>query len=513
VDGGTIDYDKESPGEKQKVRLMRNVTHNRKRLCAALLVCAMLVLPLSGMTRTATAQSASVIALVGGTVIDGNGGAPLRDAVVLISGSRILKVGAKDKARIPKSAKIIDATGRFIIPGLIDLHVHYDGWMGELFLAHGVTTIKDLGNDAEWCQKFAADIEQGRARGPRFFYVGNGIDAPPPVRDHHIALGKPELAARAVELLHQRGVAAIKMREKSSPELMRAVTQRAHQLGIPVTAHIVNINVRDAARAGIDGLEHATGIVAATATQHSKPDPNATDVQRFINELKGFAHIDSAKAEELARFLAAKKVALIPTMANWWRFASERKDEFARVDAEYAKNPALAYVPGHIRQVWATSFLYEVKNADDLAQVKAGWRKTQAYLKPFHKAGGKVLAGSDTLLSVPGLSLLRELMMLVDVGFTPMQAITIGSRDNSQFLGQGKNLGTITPGKLADLVILDADPLADIRHLQRVVMVFKNGQEVDRSYHADYSVPTPKPKLTRPLWIEKLLMEGKSLVQ
>jgi len=477
----------------------------RARLLATVLLAA---------AASCFAQPArEMIALVGGTVIDGNGGPPLKDAVVLISGDRILKVGGKDRIKIPKSAKIIEATGKFIIPGLIDMHAHYDGWMGELYLAHGVTTIKDLGNDAEWCQRFAADIEQGRARGPRFFYVGNGIDAPPPVRDHHIAFDKPELAARAVELLHQRGVAAIKIREKSTPELIRAVTQKAHKLGIPVTAHIVNINAREAALAGVDGLEHATGIVAATATQQLKPDPAATDVQRFITELKGFATIDSAKAEELVKFLAERNVALIPTMANWWRFASDRKEEFARVDAEYARNPALAYVPGHVKQVWATSALYDIKNASDLARVKTGWDKTRAYLMAFHKAGGQALAGSDTLISIPGLSLLRELMMLVDVGFTPMQAITIGSRDNARFLGQGKNLGVIATGKLADLVVLGANPLEDIRNLQRVEMVFKNGREEDRTYHADYSVPTPKPKLTRPLWIEKIMMEGKAQMQ
>lgn len=453
-------------------------------------------------------QGESVLALVGGTVIDGEGGAPIEGGVVLIRGDRIVKVGRRGKVAVPKTARVVDATGKFIIPGLIDMHVHYDGWMGEMFLAYGVTTIKDLGNDAEWCETVRAAIESGSVRGPRFFYVGNGIDAPPPARDHHIGIDRPEQAMRAVELLHKRGAAAIKLREKSPPELIRAVVVRAHQLGIPVTGHLVNTSARDAALAGIDGLEHATGIVEATATRHLRPDPSQTDVERFITELKAFAYIDSAKAEELVKFLAAKKVALIPTMSNWWRFASERRRDFAREDAELAKDPSLSYVPNFIRQVWATSALYEIRSAEDLAQVEAGWRKVKEYLAPFEKAGGRVLAGSDTLLSAPGLSLLRELMMLVDAGFTPMKAITIGSRDNARFLGQGRNLGTIAAGKLADLVVLGADPLKDIENLQRIEMVFKNGREVDRGYHADYSGPPPKPKLTRPLWIEKLLIEG-----
>lgn len=455
-------------------------------------------------------QRANVLALVGATVIDGEGGAPIKDGVVLIRGDRIVSVGRAGKVRVPQTARVIDIAGKYVIPGMIDMHVHYDSWMGELFLAHGVTTIKDLGNDAEWCAQVRDDIESGRASGPRFFYVGNGIDAPPPVRDHHIGLDDPVKASRAVELLRSRGVSAIKLREKSTPELIRATVKVAHRLGIPVTGHLVNTSAREAALAGIDGLEHATGIVEATATRHLKPDPSYTDVQRFVTELKAFAYIDEAKAEELVKFLAAKKVALIPTMANWWRFASERRDEFAREDAELSKNPSLVYVPNHIRQVWASSALYDIKDAEDLAEVKAGWRKVQAYLKPYEKAGGRVLAGSDTLISVPGLSLLRELMMLVDVGFTPMRAITAGTRDNANFLGQGRNLGTLAAGKLADLVVLGADPLGDIGNLRRVEMVFKNGREVDRTYHADYKGPTPKPRLERPLWIEKLLADSKT---
>ncbi len=493
---------------------MKGINTADKTIFYRLILCLGIFLPgaepdsVESMT-----QIKSITALVGGTVIDGNGGAPLSDAVVLIKDNRIIKVGSKNNVKVPKGAKVIETAGKFILPGLIDMHVHYDGWMGELFLAHGVTTIKDLGNDAEWMATISADIEHGKARGPRIFYVGNGINAPPPVRDHHIGLETPELAARAVELLRQSGVSAIKMREKSTPEMIRGVVEKAHQLGLQVTGHIGRTDARQAALAGIDGLEHGSGIVEAAATQYRKPDPDHNDVQRFINELKGFSHIDPVKAEGLVKFLASKKVAIIPTMSNWWRMASDRRDEFAREDAEYAKNQSLAYVPDQMRQVWASSFLYNIRNTDDLTQVKVGYTKVRAYLTQFYQAGGKVLAGSDTLISIPGLSLQRELILFVDAGFTPMQAITISTRDNSQFLGKGKDLGTITAGKLADLFIVSTNPLEDLRNLRKVEMVMKGGKVIDITYHADYSVPTPKPKLTRPLWIEKLLQNGKTAVK
>lgn len=458
----------------------------------------------AGVTK---AQPNPETVLVGGTVIDGNGGAPIKDAVILIRGNRIAGVGPKGTVKYSKAAKIIDIAGKYVLPGLIDIHVHYNDWMGEMFLANGVTTVKDVGNYVEWISVVSEEVEQGKVRGPRIFYAGNGLDTPPPKRDHFIGLENPQMAKRVVQLLHEKGAVAIKVRERITPELLRAITEEAHRLHIPVTGHIRRTNAYEAALAGIDGLEHASGIVQATADPAAKIDlDNITnDYQRYVAERKSYSLINPAKAAELVKFLASKNVALIPTMAGWWRMATERRDDFAREDAEYANNPALAYVPEEIRKIWATSLLYKLTNAEDLAQVRAGYRNIQEILRQHYKAGGKVLAGSDTFISIPGLSLQRELIFLVDAGFTPKEAISIATRDNAQFLGKAKELGTITSGKLADLLIVSANPLEDIRNTQRVAMVFKNGRLVDINYHADYSIPTPRPTLTRPLWIERQL--------
>jgi imidazolonepropionase-like amidohydrolase len=185
--------------------------------------------------------------------------------------------------------------------------------------------------------------------------------------------------------------------------------------------------------------------------------------------------------------------------------ATDRRDDFAREDAEYAKNPQLAYVPDDVKKMWTTSFIYKVKDPNDLAEMRVAYKKIQDLLRAHYKAGGKVLAGSDTFLSVPGLSLQREMVFLVDAGFTPMQAIMIATRDNAEFLGKGKELGTIAPGKLADVIVVGADPLADITNAQRVTMVIKGGQVVDISYHSNYSIPIATPAITRPVWLEKEL--------
>jgi imidazolonepropionase-like amidohydrolase len=461
-----------------------------------------------GGVLVSTDLSENLLALMGGTIIDGRGGPPLRDGTVVVAGNRIAQVGRRDEVMIPAQAKVTDVSGRFLLPGLIDLHVHYQGWMGELFLAHGVTTVKDMGNDIEWISALSAGIEQGRVRGPRIFYVGNGLDTPPPAREHHVGLNNTEMARRAVRLLHERGASAIKAREKITPELLRALTAQAHELGIPVTGHLGYTDARQAALAGIDGLEHATGVVEAT-TEHPKPtESGLNEVQQFIAELKAFSLIDLAKAEELVELLVEKRVALIPTMSNWWRMASERRDQFAREDAEYARMPELAYLPEFIRQFLATSAVFNVQDADDLAQIESGYEKLKHVLRRHGELGGSALAGSDTIYSVPGLSLQRELMVMVDAGFTPQQAILMATRDNAQFLGKSAELGTITPGKLADILVVAANPLDDISRIGRLELVIKDGQVVDRSYHADYSIPVPAPKLTRPLWLEKQLAES-----
>lgn len=470
-----------------------------------LFVWFIVVLIVAGDCSPATPQD-DLLALTGGTLIDGNGGPPITDAVVLIKGNKI--VGAGRRLKYPKAARVVDVSGKFILPGFIDLHVHYTEWMGELFLAHGVTTVKDLGNDIDWISKVSREVDEGQFRGPRIFFVGDGLDAPPASNEHHhVAVGDPKMAQAAVTILKSRGASGIKVREKMTPELLRAITDKAHQLGIVVTGHLRQTDAREAALAGIDGLEHATGILQALGKSSRTVDPSQNELKRFVEDLKAFSQLDDAKVDDLLAVLWKKKVALIPTMSIFWRMGSERRDEFAREDAEFAKLDALSYVPKEIRGIWTTSAFYNLEPAD-LAVVKAGYMKMRQLLLTYSKMGGRVLPGSDTSISVPGLSLQREMVMLVDSGFTPMQAITSATKANAQFLGKGNELGTVAAGKLADLVVLDANPLQEIRNAQRVKMVIKNGQIVDTTYHADYSIPTPRPKPSHPSWLERELQNS-----
>jgi imidazolonepropionase-like amidohydrolase len=451
-------------------------------------------------------------ALVGGTVIDGRGGPPIVDGIVLVRGERIEQVGRRDDVALPEEVAVIDTAGRFVLPGLIDIHVHYFDWMGELFLAHGVTAVKDVGNDVDWIATVSGEIARGAARGPRIFYTGNGLDVPPPRRDHFIGLEGPEMARRVVALLAERGAIAIKVRERLPVELLRPVVEEAHRRGLKVTGHLRATDARQAAVAGIDGLEHASGIVQATIDPQNTIDLDLLEARdiyaKYVAERKSYAWIDESRAGELVTELADRQVALIPTMAGWWRMASHRRDAFAAEDSTYADDPSLAYVPDEARSIWSTSKLYQVDDPGDVAQLNAGFAKVRALLRRHHEAGGVLLAGSDTYLSVPGLSLQRELLFLVDCGFAPAQAISIATLHNARFIGQDGDIGSLEAGKLADAVVLDEDPLARIDNIATVSTVLCGGRVVDTTYHADYAVPTPRPVLRRPLGIERRLAAG-----
>ncbi|MGH9902046.1 MAG: amidohydrolase family protein, partial [Pyrinomonadaceae bacterium] len=224
-------------------------------LCVAL--CSLI---LAALTAPAGPQARDVTVIAGATVIDATGGPPIPGGVVVIEGDRVKAVGRKGRVRVPPGARVIDASGKYVLPGLIDIHVHYREWQGELFLAHGVTTVKDLGNPVEWIAELSRMQVGGKLRGPRIFYVGNNLDAAPPEGDHHVGVAGARDGERAVRLLLDHGASAIKVRHKTAPALLREITRAAHARGAPVTGHLGRTDAAEAALAGIDGLEHCSGV-------------------------------------------------------------------------------------------------------------------------------------------------------------------------------------------------------------------------------------------------------------
>ncbi len=449
-------------------------------------------------------QEAQVTVIEGATLIDGTSKKPVENARVIVRGNTIAAVGKKSELSIPSGARVVPAQGKFILPGLIDIHVHYAEWHGELHLAHGVTTVKDTGNPVEWLEALSKAIADGRTVGPRLFYTGNSLTSPQPIRDHHIGLQSPEMARLAVRLLRKHGAVAAKVHQQITPDLLRTVSDEANRLGMPVTGHLRRIGAREALLAGINGLEHATGIPRSTGSNPEllKPDDPENELVGYYDDLYEAAEMKEENFAPLLKLLLEKKAAIVPTLITWFRVASDHRAAFAAEDATYAQIEALRYVPPRVMAMWKTSSIYEPQNESDQKRFRTAYQKMSRFLKLFHDAGGLLLAGSATGESVPGLSLHREMLLLAELGLPPHQVIEIVTRRNAEFLRQDKELGTIAAGKLADLILVDRSPLLDIRNIGTISMVMKDGKIIDRNYHADFAMPVPRPKLVRPVWLE-----------
>lgn len=474
---------------------------------AALVVFSMALL----MASPGSAEP-KVIVIVGATVIDCTGTPPVVDGVVVIEGDKIKAVGRKGQLLPPTGAKIIDASGKVVLPGLIDMHVHYREWQGELFLANGITTVKDLGNPVEWISELGRMQTEGKLRGPRILYVGNNLDAPPPEGDHNVGIPGARDAQRAVSLLKGFGVVAIKVRHKITPEMLAEVTRAAHDLGLPVTGHLARTNATEAALAGIDGLEHATGVAKAAAEAPDQINDNAKGIRIFLEDLRGFALMSKEKETALIRLLVSKNVKLIPTLSVRRRAILEDTGPVIEEDRSYARNPELGYVPETVRKEWMAASLdkmiRDTFGREEMRVMRDGYRRLELFVRGFRDAGGQVLAGSDNVNGVAGLALRRELESLVAAGLTPMETLIAATRDAARFL-QRNDLGTIEPGKTADLVIFGANPLEDVRNLRKVEKVIQNGRESEAAFHRDYASPPARPQLVRPLVLEKMLSAEK----
>lgn len=473
------------------------------RIAMAVVVAALAMAPLRGQGG---AQPPRIVVIDGATLIDGSGAAPLPNRTLLIEGDRIAVIGATGTVQIPANARVIDGRGKFVIPGLIDGHTHWRGWTGELFLNHGVTSIIDLGNPTDWILT-ARDAEiGGRLRGPRIFTAAGGIDrrrreaegggigaaggtAP------YIYYVDGETEARAVtRMLLERGPDVIKIFGDLTPEEYRGVTDEAHKVDVAVIGHTNDVYA--AVRGGMDGVTHLWGVSATLMT------PENLKKYREGHIASPYAWMQPDKMDALVAFLVERGTYVNPALVNEHTGAMPKSKEFELAGYDLLMHPDLRYVPltavlssltfWHKLRSYSPAvggFPYREQVAPAvLEEFRKGYQYSQEFTRRLAKAGGKIFAGTDAAgsSSLPGLSLHQELEVLVDSGLTPMQAIVSATRVPAEMIKKDYKLGTVATGKLADLLVLDADPLADIRNTRKIGTIIKNGVVQDGKYHRDY---------------------------
>jgi imidazolonepropionase-like amidohydrolase len=486
-------------------------------LLLAALVAACVAALTAGSSSQQTA-AADVLLVRGGTLIDGTGRAPIPNAAVLIERGRITRVGGAGEVTVPPSARVINADQQFIVPGFIDSHVHYRDWLGELFLAHGVTSAFDLGDPTDWILALREAVARDLVRGPRLYVSGNIIDGQSDApragfggtgggaagglsRQNRTIVRTVEEARRETRALIDRGVDLIKVYQELSPQELAAVTDEAHKAGLMVLGHTYDVD--ESSQAGLDVVTHLWGVSSTCMTAEQLKQFHSGQIACPYDYLAG------PRRDDVVRMLVDRHVYVNPLLANEHAAVSPRTEQFRADVFKLLSDADLRYVPDDPKlglfvmstkvRNYATRFggfppLSKLP-AETQQEFRSGYLRAQEFVRAFAAAGGKLLVGSDTAGAsmTPGLTVHHEMQLLVDAGLTPMQAIEAATRIPGELVAHRDAVGTVEPGRRGDLVILAANPLADIANTRRIVSVIKDGVRVDTSYHADYATPLPYP--------------------
>jgi predicted amidohydrolase len=463
-------------------------------LCFALL----LLFAVSGGLRSAQSQQAPALVIEGGTLIDGNGGTPLLDSEVVIQGSRIASVSRKGQAPYPANAWIVKADGKYVLPGLFDSQNSYSWYFGEAMLNHGITSTVDVGTTGEAAAPYRDAVMHGKAKGPRAFtgisrlsvnpnaLVSTGFENPlthtrvPKSAEETRQLVKAWIAAGADYILSYDG--ALPM------DYYVAAMEEAKKAGVPffTRAYGPVLFPKDAALLGAGALPHSAGVGIAVAKDPSKFKQGRDD----RNELDRYAEMDDAKARDLIKILVEHHVALVPTfMINFPGYPKEW-DQFAAKARQFFNNPELlAYYPPSAVEGALRSYT-RIDQGELRARRMKGYENALRFHKMFVDAGGHlVVSGNTNDAWVPGVDLHQEMQIMADAGLTPMQIIEGSTKYAAEMLHKQDLLGTVEAGKLADVIIVDADPLKDIKNLDKINTVIQDGKIVELGYHANYTSP------------------------
>jgi amidohydrolase family protein len=461
----------------------------------------------------------------GGTLIDGNGGAPLKNAVVVIEGNRFKAVGVKGKVAIPPNAKVINAAGKIILPGLIDTEAQGD-WSYEapFWLRFGFTTIY-WGGSPYMRQEKAAQAN-GTFKSPRIYLTAGGVLGPVELlRDDIRLIAKPwptgrsvrtpEEARAAVDKLYTEAAGtadSLSVLEGFTPELLRVVTDQAHKHGLAVggRAEFVSMTCMN----GQDYSWHMASIVRSTIT-----DPANVAKLKEMREKHwelywpitdgNYAYMmEPATFDPLIQKMVQNHCFLAPTITHtWWGWGTQipHAKEWAAEIIAFAKNtPGLDFVSQRIRDLWLNAdkttdrvkgryVVGDQMNANHPRDME-GYAKRDEFLRRFVKAGGKLMGGADNNFDiVPGLSSHQELQQLVYSGLTPMQALLTVTKWAAESWHKDKDIGTVEPGKLADLITVNGDPLANIKNTRNVDLVIQNGKVMDTALDPNWKNPIQQP--------------------
>src|SRR5215471_18395992 len=422
------------------------------------------------------------------TVIDTTGGPAKSDMTVVIAGNRIIEV--------PKSAEVVNANGKFLIPGLWDMHVHwYEKDYLPLFIANGVTGTRQMYGVPVF-QQWRKEIETGQLLGPHILIPSPIVDGPKPVWPGSIAVANASEARQAVIQVKRSGADFVKVYSLLPRDAYFAIADESKKQAIPFEGHVPDsVTLEEASNAGQLTVEHLTGVLAACSTREAEllksaqesgaaidagqlPNARFSGPEYRARQKLALETYSPQKAEAVFAELKKNHTWQCPTLTVLRSTAYSDNPSFAN-------DPRLKYLPRDIVSSWnpkADPFLKK-KTAEDWAVSKKVFSKDLELVGAMEQAGVEILAGTDTLnpYCLPGFSLHDELGLLVQSGLTSMQALQAATLNPARFMGRENDLGTVATGKIADLVLLDANPLEDIANTKKISAVVFGGKFFSRA--------------------------------
>ncbi|MGH8236748.1 MAG: amidohydrolase family protein [Steroidobacteraceae bacterium] len=455
----------------------------------------LLLWPLGCLYAPAPAHSADALALTHVTVIDGTGAAARPDQTALIRSQHIDALGASDEVAVPAGARVVDGRGKFLIPGLWDMHVHLAVPQANkeinkrlylpLLIANGVTGVRDMYSDMPTVNAWRAEISAGTLLGPRIVGTSEILDGPG-TRNYSVVRNRND-ASTAVARVKAAGSDFIKVYSVLPRAGYSGIVAESKRQGLPFAGHVpVTVTVAEASDAGQRSIEHLTGMLLAVSSDEDalrkKFAPMAgADIiaARYAFErieLQGVSSYSAAKAEQLFARLVRNQTWECPTLVVLRSMAFMH-------DGDFSNDPRLKYMTAAARRRWSAQGDPDLDASAQAGAIdRALYPKRLELVGAMQHAGVGILAGTDMTnpYVFPGFSLHDELALLVEAGLTPMQALQTATLNPARYFGTEQQTGTVAVGKQADLVLLDADPLIDIRNTQRIAAVVVAGRLLDK---------------------------------
>jgi Amidohydrolase family len=464
---------------------------------------------------TATAQNSSTFApqsqiyITQTTVIDTDTGKEATHETVVISDGKISALAKSKDVPVPASARIVNGRGKYLIPGLWDMHVHgtaFDSTL-PLYIANGVTGVREMFGPPD-VNKFRADLSAKHLIAPHIYLGSPIVDGKPPVWPNSIAVETAAEARKVVDEQKQRGADFIKVYSLLSREAYFAIIDEARRQNIPVDGHVPNsVSVWEATAAKQRTIEHLFGMELACSGREKDLRPKflaANPAKKEWDALLLEAWQSYSDERCKALFVELKKNGTwpVPTLAVRHAFGLLN-------DPQFTSDNRVRYFSGEFRD-WVSGKLdprMKESSASDFAVIRGTFTAEERLTGKLFRAGVPMLAGTDVgnPFCFPGFSLHDELALLVESGFTPMAALQSTTRNPAIFMNATDRYGSISKGKVADLVLLDADPLQDIHNTTKISEVFLDGREYDRaaldqilasaerSAHAQQTLTMPGP--------------------